>query len=138
VAERLGAGGIDEHRLAEPRQVDVARAVLVPLPDHLRPPARHRAGQERRDVELLPGGEVFPDRDRDLGVEPHGLILPGPAPAVLNARAAGRYRKGKAGLAPGREWMGGIGLVTLLALRRRAAAGDVCPLPAACLPPAQP
>ena len=71
--QRRPVGAIDQDRLPDQRQIFRARAVFIRLADAFRKRRRDAAGEERRDVELLPRLEVGPDHDRDLGVELHGF-----------------------------------------------------------------
>ena len=71
--QRGTVGAIDQDRLADQPQVFRARAVFIGLADAFRICRGDAAGEERRDVELLPGFEIGADDDGDLGVELQGF-----------------------------------------------------------------
>jgi hypothetical protein len=71
-----------QHRLAEQRQVGRAVRVRVGLAEQVRV-RRDAAGEERGDVEPLPGREVVADDHGDLGLEAHGVERAAPAPRAL-------------------------------------------------------
>ena len=73
-AQLFAVAAEDQHRLAEQRHVEAAARILVRRADDVRRARGDRAGEERGDVELLPGGKVGPHGDRDLGVELHGRM----------------------------------------------------------------
>ena len=64
-------GGVDHDRLPAHRQVAIAGAVDVRLPDERRVGSGDAADQEGGHVRLLPDGELLVEDDRDLGVEVH-------------------------------------------------------------------
>jgi len=70
-AEPGAVGGVDDDRLPAHRQVAVAGAVDVGLPDKCRVGCGDAADQEGGHVRLLPDGELLVEDDRDLGVEVH-------------------------------------------------------------------
>ena len=61
-------GTIDQDRLADQGQICGAGAVLIGRADAFGIGGDNAAGQERGHVELLPGFEVDPDHDGDLGI----------------------------------------------------------------------
>jgi hypothetical protein len=76
VRELLRARRVHDHRLPEQRQVLVPVAVLVRLADDLGRPRGDAAREKGGDVQLLPRGQVFADRDGDLRVESHSGRIP--------------------------------------------------------------
>ena len=63
--------GVDEDRLPAHRQVVVAAAIDIGLPDERRVGPGDAADEEGGHVRLLPDGELLVEDDRDLGVELH-------------------------------------------------------------------